>query len=107
MSPWTYLTFAICLEVAGTLLLKMSEGFSILHWGVIAMLCYALCFWMLAPALRDLPVGLAYALWAGLGIVGATALGAVIFGDKLTLYQYGFVALILIGAIGLRVSSHH
>ncbi|MEM6385198.1 MAG: multidrug efflux SMR transporter [Pseudomonadota bacterium] len=107
MSPWFYLTLAICFEVAGTLLLKLSEGFSILHWGILAILCYAICFWLLAPALRDLPVGLAYALWAGLGIIGATALGVLIFGDTLTLYQYGFVALILIGAIGLRLSGEH
>ncbi len=105
MSAWGFLTLAIFLEIAGTLFLKLSNGFEKWHWGTASILFYALCFWALAPALRDLPVGLAYALWAGLGIVGASVLGMVIFGDRLAPMQYGFIALILVGAIGLRLSS--
>ncbi len=105
MNPWMFLTLAIVLEVAGTFFLKLSHGFEKWHWGVASILFYALCFWALAPALRDLPVGIVYALWAGLGIIGATAIGIFAFGDRLEVYQYGFIAMILVGAIGLRLTS--
>lgn len=105
MNAWGYLFLAIGLEVLGTFLLKLSDGFAKWQWGALSILCYSACFWALAPALRDLPVGLVYAIWAGIGIVGASALGVLFFGDRLALLQYGFIALILIGAIGLRLTS--
>lgn len=105
MDAWVFLTIAIALEVTGTFLLKLSDGFTKWQWGALSILCYSLCFWALAPALRELPVGLAYAIWAGLGILGATAIGIFYFGDRLALHQYGFIAMILIGAVGLRMTS--
>ena len=60
----------------------------------------------LAPALRDLPVGIVYAVWAGVGIIGATALGMFVFGERLAIYHYGFIALILVGAVGLRLTTN-
>ena len=105
MSPWIYLLTAICLEVAGTLFLKLSDGFEKWQWGALSILCYSLCFWALAPALKVLPVGVVYAIWAGVGILGATTLGVLVFADKLALYQYGFIALIVIGAVGLRITA--
>ncbi len=106
MNAWLYLTVAIILEVVGTFLLKLSHGFSKWQWGALSILCYSLCFWALAPALRDLPVGVVYAIWAGLGIIGTSALGILVFGDRLELYHYGFIALILVGAVGLRVTTN-
>lgn len=105
MNAWVFLTIAIALEVMGTFLLKLSDGFTKWQWGSLSILCYALCFCALAPALRELPVGLAYAIWAGLGILGATAIGIVAFGDRLAPLQYSFIALILIGAVGLRLTT--
>ena len=106
MNPWWYLAIAIGLEIIGTFLLKLSDGFSKWHWGSLSILCYALCFWALAPALRDLPVGIVYAVWAGVGIIGATALGMFVFGERLAIYHYGFIALILVGAVGLRLTTN-
>ena len=106
MNPWLYLAIAIGLEIIGTFLLKLSEGFEKWHWGSLSILCYALCFWALAPALRDLPVGIVYAVWAGVGIIGATALGMFVFGERLALHHYGFIALILVGAVGLRLTTN-
>lgn len=105
MNAWIYLSVAICLEIAGTFLLKLSEGFEKWQWGMLSILCYSLCFWALAPALKLLPVGTVYAIWAGIGIIGATTLGVAVFGDRLAFYQYGFIALILIGAVGLRLTT--
>ncbi|MEM6303348.1 MAG: multidrug efflux SMR transporter [Pseudomonadota bacterium] len=105
MGPWLFLSFAIVMEIAGTFLLKLSEGFTKYWWGWAAIACYTGCFWLLAPALKDLPVGVVYALWAGIGIIGASILGLVFFQERLALLQYGFIALILVGAVGLRVTT--
>ena len=105
MSPWLYLTIAICLEVAATLFLKLSDGFNDWRWGSASILLYSMCFWVLAPALKVLPVGVVYALWAGLGILGASALGYVIFNERLMASQYLFIGFILVGAVGLRLTT--
>lgn len=107
MSAWLYLGIAIGLEIAGTFLLKLSDGFAKWHWGTLSIVFYALCFVVLAPALKHLPVGIVYAIWAGVGIVGASALGLIIFGERLALHHYGFMALILVGAVGLRLTTDH
>lgn len=105
MTAWMYLTFAILLEIAATLMLKLSDGFEKWQWGVGSMALYGLCFWALAPALKVLPVGVVYALWAGLGIVGASALGWLLLEERLASVQFLFVGLILVGAVGLRLST--
>ncbi len=105
MHAWMYLSFAILLEISATFFLKLSHGFEKWQWGSLSILCYSLCFWALAPAMKDLPVGVVYAVWAGVGIIGASALGYVVFGERLAPYQYGFIALIIVGAVGLRVTT--
>ena len=105
MSAWIYLGFAIALEVAGTFLLKLSDSFEKWHWGMLSIACYSACFFALAPALKTLPVGVVYAIWAGVGIVAAAVIGLVAFGDRLGATQIACIALILIGSIGLRLTT--
>ena len=105
MNAWMYLMLAIMLEITATLFLKLSDGFAKWQWGTASIFLYSACFWVLAPALKVLPVGVVYALWAGLGIIGATILGLVLFNERLGVAQYGFVALILVGAVGLRLTT--
>jgi len=105
MSAWVYLAIAIGFEVAGTMLLKMSNGFEKLSFGMAAIACYSVCFWFFAPALKVIPAGIAYAVWAGLGIVCVAVLSFALFGQKLTGLQYGFIGLILMGAVGLNLTQ--
>ena len=105
MSPWAYLAAAIALEVSGTFLLKLSNGWERPLWGMLSILCYSGCFWVMAPAMKAIPVGIAYAIWAGVGIVAAALLGLLIFGERLTPVQLGCVALVLAGAIGLLLTT--
>ena len=105
MNAWVALVIAITLEVAGTFLLKLSNGFEKQHWGVLSIACYSGCFLALAPAMKALPVGVVYAIWAGLGIVAATVLGVFVFHEKLGTVQYACIALVLIGALGLRLTT--
>ena len=105
MSGWYYLLGAIALEVAGPFLLKLSNGFEKWHWGTLSILCYSACFWVLAPALKVIPVGVAYAIWAGVGIVAAAVIGLFAFNEKLGALQLLFIGLVLAGAIGLRLTT--
>jgi multidrug transporter EmrE-like cation transporter len=81
MSAWLFVAAAIALEVTGTFLLKLSHGFANWHWGLLSIACYSGCFWALSPAMKVLPIGVIYAVWAGVGIVAAALLGLVIFWD--------------------------
>ena len=105
MSAWIYLSGAILLEVSGTFLLKLSYGFEKWHWGALSLVCYLACFWVLAPAMKELPVGVVYAIWAGVGIVAATLIGFMAFGERLGAIQLLCVAMVLIGAVGLRFTT--
>jgi multidrug transporter EmrE-like cation transporter len=105
MSAWAYLGFAIALEIAGTFLLKLSHGLERWHWGALSIACYSACFLMMAPAMKALPVGVVYAIWSGIGIVAAAAIGVVAFGEKLGAMQYLGIVLVLVGAVGLRLTA--
>jgi multidrug transporter EmrE-like cation transporter len=105
MTGWTYLGIAIVLEIVATTMLKLSNGLSRWHWAVGSILFYAVCFLALAPALRTIPVGIAYAIWSGVGIIAISVLGIYFFEQRLTPLQIGCIALVLIGAIGLRAST--
>ena len=105
MSAWMFLAVAIFFEVCGTVLLKLSNGFEKVGLGMAAIGCYSICFWFFAPALKVIPAGIAYAIWAGMGIFAITIIGMTFFEQKLGLLQYGFIALILIGAVGLNLTT--
>ena len=105
MSAWMFLGVAILFEVLGTVLLKLSDGFEKIGYGMAAIACYSVCFWFLAPALKVIPAGVAYAIWSGLGILSVTFIGLAFFNQKLSFVNYGFIALILIGAIGLNLTT--
>ncbi len=102
---WIYLLAAIAFEIAGTAVLKLSDGFEKPAYGFGALALYSGSFWFLAPALKTIPVGVAYAIWAGVGIFAAAVIGWLFFGQRLGPMQYGFIVLILIGAVGLRLTT--
>jgi multidrug transporter EmrE-like cation transporter len=105
MNAWIFLGIAIALEVTGTFLLKLSHGFEKWHWGALSIFCYSTCFWFLAPAMKALPVGVVYAIWAGVGIVAAAVIGVLAFNEKLGDFQVVCIALVLVGAVGLRITT--
>ncbi|MEQ8825422.1 MAG: multidrug efflux SMR transporter [Filomicrobium sp.] len=105
MSAWLYLALAISFEVIGTLLLKLSEGFEKWQWGTLAILCYTACFLFLAPAMKSIPIGVVYAMWAGIGIVAATLIGFWMFEERLAAIQLVCITLILVGSVGLKLTT--
>ena len=104
-AAWIYLILAIGLGVSGTLLLKISDGFRKRIYGVASLLAYCSCFLFFAPALKVIPTGVAYAIWSGVGIAIVTLFGRFVFKQSLRPVQYGFIVLILAGAIGLNLTT--
>jgi small multidrug resistance pump len=107
MNAWVILGFTIALEVVATSLLKASNGFAKPLYGYASIACYAVCFWLLSSIMTKLPVGVVYAVWSGVGIVGVALIGWLVFKQTLTLTQIGCIALIVLGAIGLNISVKH
>ena len=105
MTAWLFLAGAIGFEIIGTFCLKLSNGMAVRLWGVIAILCYGVCFTLLAPAMKSLPVGIVYGVWSGVGIAAAALIGLVAFGERLDALQLLFMAFIFIGVVGLQLSS--
>jgi quaternary ammonium compound-resistance protein SugE len=102
MNAWVIVVLAGLLETGWAIGLKYSEGFTRL-WPSAATIAGALLsFWMLSIAMRELPVGTAYAVWVGIGTVGTAILAVFLFGDQVSLARIGGIALILAGVILLR-----
>lgn len=103
--PYIFLALAIVFEVAGTSLLKLSDGFTRL-WPTIGVAAgYGMAFWMLSLTLRSMPVGIAYAIWAGLGTALIAVIGVMVFGESLGPVKITGVALIVAGVIALNIDN--
>ena len=105
MMKYLYLGLAICLEVLGSSFLVKSNGFTKLVPSLITVVAFCACFYMLSLALRSIPLGIAYAIWAGLGIVLTATVSVVIFKQKLDTPAILGMILILIGVIVINVFS--
>ncbi|WP_294146200.1 multidrug efflux SMR transporter [uncultured Selenomonas sp.] len=103
MTGYVYLMLAIVGELLGTTLLKYSDGFSRLGIGVLSLLFYGICFWLLSKALQMIHLGVAYALWSGIGIVATTLIGILFWQEILTGAGVLGIALILAGIVILNL----
>ena len=102
---WIYLAVAGCFEVAWAVGMKYSEGFSKLWPSVGTVVGMVLSFYFLALALKEIPLGTAYAVWTGIGAVGTAACGMILFGESTDLVRVGCILLIVSGIIGLKIFS--
>lgn len=102
---WIYLLLAGLFEVVWAIGLKYTEGFSRLWPSVGTLAAMAVSIVLLALAVKTLPIGTAYAIWTGIGAVGAVVLGIMLFGDPATLPRLLCVALIVVGIVGLKLTA--
>jgi small multidrug resistance pump len=100
---WVYLMLAICLEVAGTTCMKLSDGFSRPLPSVLVFVFYGSCLGMLTLAFEKLPVSVAYTVWGSVGTVLVVIVARVFFDEHLSALQIASIALVIIGVIGLNV----
>ena len=100
-----FLFLAIIAEVVATSALKASEGFTKLVPSVLVVVGYALAFWLLSLTLKTIPVGIAYAVWAGAGIVLMATVGWVVFDQKLDLWGGVGMTMIVGGVLVVNLLS--
>jgi len=105
MTAWIYLAVAIVAEVIGTSFLKLSEGFTRIGPSVAVILCYMVAFYMLSLTLRTVPVGVAYAIWAGAGVALITLVGLIAFKQTLDLPAVVGIAMIVGGVLVIHLFS--
>lgn len=106
MSKWLLLSIAILAEVFGTSFLKASEGFTRVWPSIAVVVGYLVSFYFLALTLKVIPVGIAYAIWAGVGVVLIACIGWMIFGQKLDTAAIIGIAMILGGVVVLNLFSN-
>ncbi|MFN7001939.1 MAG: DMT family transporter [Roseinatronobacter sp.] len=102
---WLYLGVAILFETIGTTALKASDGMTRLIPSVVVVVSYVLAFWLLALVLRVIPVGVAYAIWAGLGICLIAGIGWIMFGQRLDAPALLGMGLIVAGIVVINLFS--
>lgn len=104
---WLYLALAIATEVAGTVALKFTDGFTRLLPSAIVVSGYGLSFAFLALTLRALSLGVTYAVWAGIGTAAIALIGMAALGEPVSALRLGSIALIVVGVVGLNVGGGH
>ncbi|MFL1454505.1 DMT family transporter [Marinobacter sp. GN3S48] len=105
MKNWLFLGVAIVAEVVATSALKSSDGFSRLMPSIVVVVGYVLAFYFLSLTLKVIPIGVAYAIWAGLGIVLIALVSWVIYGQKLDLPAIAGMTLIIAGVAVINLFS--
>ncbi len=99
---WTYLLIAGALEIAWAVGLKYTHGFTRVGPSVFTVVTMIASFWFLSKAVRTLPLGTSYAVWTGIGVLGTTILGMVLFGEPRDALRLVCIGLILCGIVGLK-----
>jgi quaternary ammonium compound-resistance protein SugE len=100
---WALLVAAGLLEIVWAVALKDADGFTRLWPSVIGIAAAWVSFGLLTLALRTLPVGTAYAIWTGIGVLGVAVVGILAHGESSSLARLALLALILAGVIGLKL----
>ena len=102
---WLLLAASVVAEVIGTIALRYADGFTRLVPSLVVATCYAAAIWLMSIAVRQLEVGLAYAVWAGSGTALTAAVGMLWFGESATLLRIGGMATIVVGVVMLNLEA--
>ena len=105
MQAWIMLGAAGLFEIVWAIGLKYADGFTKPVPSAITITAMVISMLLLAQAVRDLPIGTAYAIWTGIGAVGAALLGIMLFQESANLVRIGCVVLIVVGIVGLKLST--
>lgn len=104
--PWILLIVAGLLEVAWAAALPETRGLTRPAPTLLFLAALAGSMYLLARATRTIPLGTAYVVWVGIGAVGAAVVGLVVYGDSASPARLGFLALMIVSIVGLKLTSH-
>ncbi|WP_144638495.1 quaternary ammonium compound efflux SMR transporter SugE [Bordetella genomosp. 13] len=102
---WLILVLAGLLEVVWSIGLKYTHGFTRPLPSVLTVVAMIASFWLLSQAMKTLPLGTAYAIWVGIGTIGAFIAGIILFGESASTARIVSVGLIVAGLVGLKLSA--
>ncbi|WP_251713158.1 DMT family transporter [Lactococcus ileimucosae] len=104
---WVFLFLAGIFEVIWATMMKLSQGFSILKYDILTVIGMLISFGFLTLAMKKLPLGIAYPIWTGIGAVGSILVGILLFKDKLPTLTWFFILMLIVGLIGIKITSGH
>lgn len=105
---YVFLGAAICAEVVATLSLRASDGFAKAPYAIVVVIGYIAAFALLAMALqRNLPLGVAYGIWAAIGVAAVALLSVPLFGESLSVVQAAGLVLVMLGVFALEAGGSH
>lgn len=104
-NAWLMLVLAGVFEIGYALAVGGSEGFTILTWSLVAVVFFLLTLYSLSLALRSIDVSIGYAVWAGIGAVGAAVFGPLFFDETLTVAKVAWLAVIIAGVVWLKLAD--
>lgn len=105
LSAWLLVAASVIAEVAGTVALKYSDGFSRLLPSGMAAACYALAIWLMAVAMRQLDMGITYAVWAASGTAATAVVGMALFGEPVGVIKVVGLVCVVVGVVMLHLGS--
>lgn len=104
-SAWIYLLCAGLLEVLWTIGLKYSQGFTKLFPSIFTAIALAFSMYFMAKAIQAIPIGTAYAVWVGIGVLGAAIFGFFFFQEPMSTARIIFLCMLFVAIIGLKLTS--
>jgi Membrane transporters of cations and cationic drugs len=104
---WFYLVLAGIFEVVWATTMKLSEGFSVLTYGIATAVGMIMSFVFLSLAIKQMPLSLAYPIWTGIGAVGSIIVGVILFHDQIPNITWFFIIMLIVGIIGIKMTAGH
>ncbi len=105
IKTWALLGIAVCLEIAGAISLRISEGFTLLLPTVIAIISFTFALYLVSRVMKKLPVSVAYPVWAGGGTAGVALLGILALNENINLMKILGILIVITGVILINVTS--
>ncbi len=102
---WLYLILGGVFEVVWATTMKLSHGFINVTYSLLTLLGMILSFAFLALAVRHLPLSIAYPIWTGIGAFGSIIVGIILFKDQISLLTWLFIIMLVVGIIGIKITS--
>lgn len=106
-TAWLCLLLAGLLEIGFASAIKLMDGHKNIPWTIAFYACVLLSFGFLEEAVREIPIGTAYAVWTGIGGVGVAVIGMAFLGDPISVSRVGFLVLLVTSLVGLKLTSQH